>query len=46
MWACTSPELYDLLVLRPGWKAEQFGEFVGHTLEVLVVSEQVLGQFV
>jgi hypothetical protein len=33
MWACTSPELYELLVLRRGWSSTQFGDFVGRTLE-------------
>lgn len=40
MWACTSPELYDLLVLRRGWTAAQFGEFVGNTLEAALVAEE------
>ena len=33
LWTCSSPELYELLVLRRGWTAEQFGEFVSNTLE-------------
>lgn len=37
MWACTSPELYELLVLRRGWTAAQFGEFVGNALEAALV---------
>jgi len=30
-WSFTSPELYDLFVLRRGWPAERFGEWVGET---------------
>ena len=30
-WTCTSPELYELLVLRRGWTPERFGEWVGET---------------
>ena len=37
MWACTSPELYELLVLRRGWTAQQMGEFVGSTLEAALL---------
>ena len=39
MWACTSPELYDLLVLRRGWTAEQFGELVGNTLAAALLRQ-------
>ena len=28
LWTFSAPELYDLLVVRRGWKAEQFGDFV------------------
>ena len=28
MWVHTSPELYELLVIRRGWTATQFGDFV------------------
>ena len=28
LWTFSSPELYDLLVVRRGWEAEQFGDFV------------------
>jgi AcrR family transcriptional regulator len=30
-WACSSPELYELLVLKRGWTPERFGEWVGET---------------
>ena len=28
MWLCTSPELYELLVLQRGWSTARFGTFV------------------
>lgn len=37
MWTCTAPELYELLVLRRGWTAGKFGEFVGKTLETVLL---------
>lgn len=30
-WTYASPELYDLLVLRRGWTAERFGNWVGES---------------
>jgi AcrR family transcriptional regulator len=30
-WTCSSPELFELLVLRRGWTPERFGEWVGDT---------------
>lgn len=41
MWTCSSPELYDLLVLRRGWTAARFGEFVGKTLEAALLPARV-----
>lgn len=32
LWLCTSPELYELLVLRRGWSTATFGEFVADTI--------------
>ena len=32
MWTYSSAELYDLLVLRSGWSARRYGEFVGDAL--------------
>jgi len=29
LWTCTSPELYDLLVLQRGWSLPQFAQFLG-----------------
>jgi hypothetical protein len=41
MWTCTSPELYELLVVRQAWTAAQFGEFVATTLEAALLSARV-----
>lgn len=32
MFTCTSAELYEGLVLRRGWSAEQYGDFIAKTL--------------
>ncbi|MET4639709.1 helix-turn-helix domain-containing protein [Mycetocola sp. 2940] len=32
MWTCSSPELYDLLVLQRGWSLNRFGRFVASTM--------------
>lgn len=32
MWTYSSPELYDLLVLRRGWAADRYGQFIGQAL--------------
>ena len=32
MWLCSSPELYDLLVLQRGWSIERFGGFVASSM--------------
>jgi AcrR family transcriptional regulator len=32
LWTYSSAELYDLLVLRSGWSARRYGEFVGEAL--------------
>ena len=32
MWTYSSPELYELLVLRRGWSADRYGRFVGQAL--------------
>ncbi len=32
LWLCTSPELYELLVLRRSWSAATFGAFVADTI--------------
>jgi hypothetical protein len=28
LWACSSPELYDLLVVRSGWPLERYARFI------------------
>jgi AcrR family transcriptional regulator len=38
MWTCTSPELYDLLVLRRGWTPRQLGDFVAKVLEAALLA--------
>jgi AcrR family transcriptional regulator len=37
LWAHTSPELYDLFVLRQGWTPEQLGEYVAEAFEALLL---------
>ena len=32
MWMCTSPELYDLMVVRRGWSTDRFGTLIADTL--------------
>jgi AcrR family transcriptional regulator len=32
LWACNSPETYDLLVLQRGWTPERYGRWVAGTL--------------
>ena len=32
MFACTAPELFEVLVMKRGWTAEQFGTFIASTL--------------
>ena len=40
MWAYTSPELYELLVIRRGWPPERFGQFVGQALITALLPAQ------
>jgi AcrR family transcriptional regulator len=40
MWTYSSPELYDLLVIRRGWPAERFGSFVGQALIAALLPAQ------
>ena len=28
LWACSSPELYDLLVVRSGWTLKRYARFI------------------
>jgi AcrR family transcriptional regulator len=39
-WVYSSPELYDLLVLRRGWSAERFGQFVAQSMICAVLPAQ------
>ena len=32
MWTYSSPELYDLLVLRSGWDLSRYGQFIGRSI--------------
>ena len=32
MWTYSSPELYELLVIRRGWPAERYGQFIAQAL--------------
>jgi hypothetical protein len=32
LWLCSSPEIYELLVVRRGWSAEALGEFAAKTM--------------
>ncbi len=37
MWACTSPDLYDLLVVRRGWSPDELGAFVAECLKAVLL---------
>jgi AcrR family transcriptional regulator len=44
MWALSSPELFQLLVLRRGWRPEDYGELIGEALVgVLLEPDPVVG---
>jgi len=36
LWATTSPELYELLVLRRGWPLDRYGDHIFHTVSGLL----------
>ena len=40
MWAYTSPEFYDLLVVGRGWTPDRFGEFVASALAAALLPAQ------
>jgi hypothetical protein len=40
MWAYSSPELYDLFVVRRGWTPLQLGEFVASALAAALLPTQ------
>jgi hypothetical protein len=37
-WACTSPRLYEMLVLERGWSLERFGRFVERSLVAILLA--------
>ncbi len=32
LWLCTSPDLYDLIVVQRGWSPQRFGELIADTI--------------
>jgi hypothetical protein len=44
MWTYSSPELYQLLVIRCGWSPERFGEFVGDALIAALLPDHGFGR--
>jgi AcrR family transcriptional regulator len=40
LWTYSSPELYELLVIRRGWPAEQYGRFVAQALAAALLPAQ------
>jgi hypothetical protein len=41
LWTYSSPELYELLVLRRGWPIEQYGRFVADAMiDALLPSDE------
>jgi AcrR family transcriptional regulator len=40
MWAYSSPELYELLVISRGWPAERYGQFVAQALIAALLPAQ------
>ncbi len=39
-WTCSSPELYELLVIRRGWPAERYGQFIAQALAAALLPER------
>ena len=39
-WAYSSPELYELLVIRRGWPAERYGQFIAEALIAALLPAQ------
>jgi AcrR family transcriptional regulator len=44
LWTYSSPELYELLVLRRGWSAEHYGRFVAQAMIAALLPPTALGQ--
>ena len=40
MWAYSSPELYELLVLGRGWTSRQFGAFIAEAMITALLQPQ------
>ena len=40
MWTYSSPELYELLVIRRGWSPERYGRFVAQALIAALLDAQ------
>jgi AcrR family transcriptional regulator len=40
MWAYSSPELYELLVIRRGWPAGRYGQFIAQALTTALLPAQ------
>jgi len=40
LWAYSSPELYELLVIRRGWPAERYGQFIADALRSALLPAQ------
>ena len=40
LWAYSSPELYELLVIRRGWPAERYGQFIAAALRSALLPAQ------
>jgi AcrR family transcriptional regulator len=39
LWTCSSPELYDLLVLRRGWGLDRYGRFIAEAMIASLLPE-------
>ena len=40
LWTYSSPELYDLLVLKSGWSVKRYGEFIGNALIAALLAHE------
>ena len=40
LWTYSSPELYELLVIRREWSAERYGRFIGQALIAALLPAQ------
>lgn len=44
LWTFSSPELYELLVLRSGWDLTRYGEFLGHAIAAALLQPPPSGR--